>query len=166
MLKDYAAFVESKKKSGQAILDSLTPQRASIAHMLAGVQDEMMEVSLAIDNQDDENLREELGDLCFYIVGLAADYGLTLPTEPKGNGNGRSFEDVVTMIKRDIYYQKPINLTKLQENLNNMLYEFSEIAKELNTTLEELLQQNQDKLNKRYATGYSDQQAQDRADKQ
>lgn len=159
----YAEFVEGKKKSGQAILDSLTPQRASIAHMLAGVQDELMELSAAIDKQDTVNVREEVGDLLFYLVGLALDYDLEI--YPEAHDNPVALEDLITLVKRDIYYEKETDINLVQRLISNVIYDFHNIIEGAGWTVEEILQENMDKLDKRYAKGYSNESANERADK-
>lgn len=113
----YSGFVASKVKSGEAILDSLTPEKAHIIHMSMGVAGEAGELIDAIKKYtmynkqaDMENIIEELGDLEFYMEGLRQAFRITR---------------------------------------------------------EETIEANVIKLEKRYHKGsYSDQQAQDRADKQ
>lgn len=113
---DYADFVAALTKSGETILDELTPHDANVLHLALGVCGEAGELADAIKKAaiyrkpiDLANVVEELGDLEFYMEGVRQAYGIT----------------------------------RL-----------------------ETLQHNRAKLSKRYAKGYSNQQAQDRADKQ
>ena len=113
---EYADFVAALTKSGEVILDELTPHDANVMHLALGVCGEAGELADAIKKAaiyrkpiDLANVVEELGDLEFYMEGVRQAYGIT----------------------------------------------------RLGT-----LQHNRAKLSKRYAKGYSNQQAQDRADKQ
>lgn len=115
MINDYHSFVKSRCKNGEDILETLTPEKCHLMHMLAGLMDEVGELSSPLKkhifyNQDldFENAKEEISDACFYLVGICNQLGFNL---------------------------------------------------------EDLLRQNQDKLSKRYPTGYSDQAAKERLDK-
>lgn len=114
--KDFAEMVNRLAKSGEDIMAQLTPWKAHLDHMAKGVSGEAGEVVDAIKRHtvynkelDVENVKEELGDLLFFMQGIMREFGWT-------------FEDLMAA---------------------NML-----------------------KLSKRYSSGnYSDEQAQNRADK-
>lgn len=108
-------MVAGLAKPGDAIIASLTPEKAHQLHMAVGISGESGELLDAIKKAviynkplDRENVIEELGDLEFYMQGLRAGLGITR---------------------------------------------------------NETIQANIAKLGKRYSQGYSDQAAQDRADK-
>lgn len=166
MFKEYAKFVQSKKKSGQDILDSLTPEKASAAHMLTGVLEEILELGEAIKNQDPENFKEEAGDVAFFLIGVLQDYGVSVGNIKVGERDEQALLSLATQIKRNIYYNKDIDLPLLEKQGQSILADLAQWAELAGTSLHELLQANQDKLNKRYAGKYSDKQAQERADKQ
>lgn len=113
---DYADFVTSRCKFGGAIVKSMTPEDAHNLHMVVGISGEAGELLDAMKKAviyrkplDVENVKEEIGDVLFYIQGLCNSIGYSIP---------------------------------------------------------EALSDNMDKLNKRYSSGeYSDNQAQERADK-
>lgn len=74
---DYEQFVVGLMKAGEEILSSLTPEKAEMMHMAAGVSGEAGELLDAIKKHvfynkalDLENTIEELGDLEFYMQGL------------------------------------------------------------------------------------------------
>lgn len=114
-------MVSLLKKPGEAILDTLTPEKCDLWHMATGIVGEAGELTDAIKKAvaynkelDRENVIEELGDLEFYLEGLRQILGIS-------------------------------RTLTLQHNLNKLLTG----------------------KNARYASAvYSDQQAQDRADKQ
>lgn len=77
-------MVAGLKKLGQAIIDTLTPQRMDAMHMAIGIAGEAGELLDAIKKQviynkplDRENVVEELGDLEFYMEGLRQALDIT-----------------------------------------------------------------------------------------
>jgi len=81
----YEQFVRSIVKPGHDILIQLTPLQASILHMAVGVSGEAGELLDAIKKHavyqkqlDFDNVREEAGDILFYLTGLLNELGLTL----------------------------------------------------------------------------------------
>ena len=81
----YEQFVQSIVKPGHDILVQLTPLQASILHMAVGVSGEAGELLDAIKKHavyqkqlDFDNVREEAGDILFYLTGLLNELGLTL----------------------------------------------------------------------------------------
>jgi NTP pyrophosphatase (non-canonical NTP hydrolase) len=81
----YEQFVQSIIKPGHDILVQLTPVQASILHMAVGVSGEAGELLDAVKKHavyqkplDFDNVREEAGDILFYLTGLLNELGLTL----------------------------------------------------------------------------------------
>jgi NTP pyrophosphatase (non-canonical NTP hydrolase) len=81
----YEQFVRSIVKPGHDILLQITPLQASILHMAVGVSGEAGELLDAIKKHavyqkqlDFDNVREEAGDILFYLTGLLNELGLTL----------------------------------------------------------------------------------------
>lgn len=116
-VKEFDKMVIALAKNGQAIINDLDPAKANLLHMAVGVSGESGELLDAIKKYsiygktlDRENIKEEAGDILFYLNNILLNVGFTL---------------------------------------------------------EEVLEHNIDKLSKRYAKGtYSNEQAQERADKQ
>jgi NTP pyrophosphatase (non-canonical NTP hydrolase) len=114
---DYKDFVRGITKHPSDINRELTDRDCDLLHMSLGITGEVGELVDAIKKHviyrkdiDFENVKEELGDIMFYMVGLCHIFGLEL-------------------------YQ--------------------------------VIEANREKLEKRYSLGaYSDQQAQQRADKE
>lgn len=84
---DYAAFVTSRKKAGEDIVASLTPEQADALHMAVGVAGEGGELLDAVKRWaiyqkplDLENVVEELGDLEFFMEGLRQRLGIQRET--------------------------------------------------------------------------------------
>ncbi len=82
--QQHAEMVSALAKPGEAILESLTPQRAHLWHMASCVPGEAGELFDAVKKSviygkpiDIENVVEELGDIEFYLRGLRDALGIT-----------------------------------------------------------------------------------------
>lgn len=74
--------------------------------------------------------------------------------------------EIVDAIKKAVIYRKPLDVENLKEEIGDVLFSLQGICNVIGYNLQDAMQDNMDKLNKRYSNGeYSDQQAQDRADK-
>lgn len=176
----YDEMVSALKKPGQDLLDSWTPEKASAIHMLIGIYDENLEVTEALynmaQNPDSEEAKihviEELGDLAFYLVGLAQDLELAeqvlaypLP-ELKMQASYHIME-LTTMLKRHLMYQKHLEKPEVVVHMRQILSAISQFAGGAGSSLEGVLEANKLKLlGGRYKEGkYSDEQANSRQDK-
>lgn len=77
-------LVAALVKPGQAIIDSLTPEKAHLWHMASCVPSEAGELFDAIKKHviynkplDRENVVEEIGDIAFYLEGIMQTLGIT-----------------------------------------------------------------------------------------
>jgi NTP pyrophosphatase (non-canonical NTP hydrolase) len=84
MNKAYHDMVSTLAKPGEAIIESLSPEKAHLIHMAIGVSGESGELLDAIKKHviynkavDRENVIEELGDLEFYMEGLRQGLNIT-----------------------------------------------------------------------------------------
>lgn len=80
----YEDFVKALVKDGQAIIDTLTPERMNLVHMSIGVSGEAGELLDAIKKYvvynkalDKTNVIEELGDIEFYMQEIRRVIGVT-----------------------------------------------------------------------------------------
>lgn len=73
--------------------------------------------------------------------------------------------ELIDAIKKHVIYNKELNMKNVIEELGDMEFYMEQLRQRLNITREETIQANLDKLNIRYADGYSDKAAQARADK-
>lgn len=113
----YSEMVARLAKSGEAIIEQMTPAKADLTHM---------------------------------AMGVAGEAG-----------------ELVDAIKKHTMYNKPIDRTNVVEELGDLEFYMERIRQRLGITREETLDGNIIKLGTRYKDlAYSDQQAQDRADKQ
>ena len=176
--KEHSEMVNKLAKSGQVILETLTPNKCHLWHMVTGVMGEMIELK---DYTNIESLLEELGDLEFYLGAIREHYGIPYGLEesqppqllslPETIGWVLSASgDLVDNMKKELIYCKPKTedvKRALVDVTNAMVYVYSASG----LTREDALVHNMNKLlkgkNARYSSGsYSDQQAQERSDKQ
>lgn len=113
-------------------------------------QFEKMTLACAKDGADIvKNLTPEQANLWHMATGIGGEAG--------------ELEDA---IKKHVIYQKPLDVENVKEELGDLLFHMSNIMQSVGLSFEEVLQHNIDKLSVRYSSGkYSDQQAQERADK-
>ena len=63
--------------------------------------------------------------------------------------------EIANAIKKSVFHQHGINKEKLAEELGDVLWYVSAICSKLDINLEDVMQQNIEKLKKRYPNGYS-----------
>lgn len=80
----YEAMVAKLQKPGEDILAKLTPLMAATVHMAMGISGEAGELTDAIKrwaiygkDLDLENVKEELGDIEFFLAGIRQNLGIT-----------------------------------------------------------------------------------------
>lgn len=73
--------------------------------------------------------------------------------------------EIVDAIKKHVIYNKPLDYANLDEECGDLLFGITALLTALGHTEEGCKKRNVEKLLKRYATGYSDRAAQERADK-
>jgi NTP pyrophosphatase (non-canonical NTP hydrolase) len=88
-------------------------------------------------------------DLLHMAVGISGEAGEILDT-----------------VKKTAIYRKDIDIENIIEELGDLEFFMEGLRQVLGLNRDYILSQNMSKLKKRYARGYSNQQAQDRADKQ
>ena len=113
-------------------------------------QFEKMTLALAKDgNVIKQEITPEQANLLHMSVGISGEAG-----------------ELLDAIKKHVVYQKPLDVENVKEELGDLLFYMSNIMQSVGLTFEEILQHNIDKLSVRYSSGvYSNQQAQERADK-
>jgi NTP pyrophosphatase (non-canonical NTP hydrolase) len=74
--------------------------------------------------------------------------------------------EFVDTVKKNVFYKQPFDTVNAKEELGDILYYLTAMAHELGMTLEELMVDNKNKLEKRYPQGYSNDHAKERFDKQ
>lgn len=73
--------------------------------------------------------------------------------------------ELLDAIKKHTIYQKPLDVENVVEELGDLIFYMQGIINALQLDGDAIVEANVTKLQKRYAKGYSDQAAQERADK-
>jgi len=185
----YAEMVGNLSKCGNEITGSLNKEKSHAWHMATGIAGEcleLLECAYKFENTgifDSENAIEELGDIYFYVTGLANTYDeLSVKIKPSlVDGDMQRVLNIFTevsicggeildIVKKHCIYEKKIDFARLQEFIDKLLVSMLKVYNLVGVSHDEVIQHNVHKLlsgeNARYATGsYSNEQAQDRADK-
>lgn len=171
------------------IILSLTLYGVDCWHAATGVSGEAGELLEAVlfpgdDGIDVVNLREELGDLYFYVEQLVQRTGITIDWDSVHElaineiispdmaiRHAASIavhgSQVLDTVKKCAIYNKDLDLELLRNQMHALLVSMATIGLMFGLSRGECLNANIIKLSKRYSSlSYSDKQAQDRADKQ
>lgn len=181
-------MVRALVKKGEAILASLTPEKADLWHAatgIAGEGGELLEGIAALVDYEKKrvNLLEESGDLYFYIEQLVQRTGIILPWGDIAD-EAQHMEitpasmlscavqiavcssQVLDSVKKAAIYNKELDLVLLGTQLYYLLKYLMALGLMFGFTREVALGGNIAKLSKRYeGLKYSDTAAQVRADK-
>lgn len=185
MTETYEDMVARLVKPGKEILETLTPEKVHLLHMAVGMAGEVAEMLGAISpGIDMNNMEEELGDYIFYSTG--AWQGLErVPSEYEASKHLNTSPTVahrlvsvaykrtggfLDLVKKVTVYNKATDEDVLAKALEEADLAVFALAYTLGFNLDNLKKKNQEKLstgkNARYKEGYTDQAAQERADKQ
>lgn len=180
LIEEHASMVNRLAKSGETILSDTTPDDMHIMHMLIGMAGEAGEIAEAILNVDKENMTEESGDYEFYFRGACDKAGLNPQSAAvfaRHQSPERCFvlfdiehSKFIDIFKKRFVYNKAIEHDDLVKTANNLRSALDVMYASTRVTYREALEHNMYKLEKadnaRYKNGYSDEAAQQRADKQ
>lgn len=182
----HPVMVKALAKPGEAIIADLTPESAHLIHMAIGVSGEVGELMdcfefahFDLEQVDRTNLVEELGDIEFYVEGIAGAVGITLhrdvairfTLQQAMNKLSVKAGDVLDIIKKTAMYAKPLDLAALDTELLGLCIILDSIYDLVGATREEALTANMQKLllsdKARYKVGaYTNEAAQQRKDKE
>lgn len=178
----YSDMVSTLAKSGDAILASLDGTKIHILHMAIGCAGESFELGEAVDAQE---VREELGDMEFFLEGGAQGAELALKStaqEPEEEIDDVGLHGLASELaskldplahavldtaKRYVIYNKADKIQDLRINLESLREGLDGIYNTFSISRNRVLDQNYEKLmKKRFKDGkYSDDAANARADK-
>lgn len=170
----HANMVAALAKPGMDILAELTARKCDLWHHTTGVVTEAAEL---LNFEDDENLKEELGDLEFYLCGVRQNLALTRAEVPETSlqHGGASIHEFVVFwagelmdcVKKVVIYGQDPDLARIVETLFELDVRIESIYKFRGFTREDALDANMTKLAKRYPNfEYTDHRAKERADKE
>jgi NTP pyrophosphatase (non-canonical NTP hydrolase) len=74
--------------------------------------------------------------------------------------------EVTDAVKKSVLYNKALDVENVKEEAGDILWYMALLLDEVGSSFEEVMQNNHDKLEKRYPTGFTEQAAIARADKE
>lgn len=184
----HAEMVAKLYKKGDIQKQEMTAWDLEINHATIGIVGELgelfggIEYSFAMNQSIDlANVLEELGDLEFFLENFRALMGWdrekdvlqceTICHQPTGPVRQAAHmlvyaTDLMDHVKKAIIYRKPLNREAMLACMSKIEYILEVFYPNFNYTREQALEANMDKLAQRYSGfEYSDQKAQERADK-
>lgn len=177
---EHQRFVMSLAKDGDEIISTLSSKRAHLLHMVLGVVGEANEVDEVLTDytltpeQQYDKLADELGDVVFYLIGAAHEVEepessewVVSHIEPMGTPRmlfKRSAE-LAEYSKKLVMYNREWDNAILRQLIANVYDEVVAIANSYGMSINFVTVVNKQKLSKRYAGGYSDERANNKADK-
>lgn len=94
-------------------------------------------------------LKGETGKLLHAGIGISGEAG-----------------ELIDAIKKHVFYGKPLDVENIKEELGDLIFYVAMACNSMGFTLEQVIQNNIDKLSKRYSSGsFSEKEAQERKDK-
>ena len=158
----YAQMVAALVKPGRDIIDSLTPAKADLLHMVIGVTGEVAEL---LASTDMDNTIEEIGDIFFYMERI---YQLT--GVPRRNIETATHKfiiagDLLDAVKKHVIYGKSLDESAVEVLLGKLNYKLDLTIASIGSTREAIIAGNMAKLTIRYGKKYSNEAAINRADK-
>ncbi len=143
-------------------MPNLTDKAADGAHMAMGITTEIEELRDAVRNNDKKNIREEHGDVNWYIANECRIYALdfeSIMNEARGEFNPFSLHDYVDLHKRELAYGKEMDVEALKNQLVALVQFLQSVAVIHRFDYESSLQVNIDKLYKRYPEKFTQEKA-------
>lgn len=101
-----------------------------------------------------------------FVANKIKDMGsVTLDTLHAAVGISGEAGELLDAVKKHWAYGKPLDVKNVREELGDLMFYITAMMLVQNIALAEILQENADKLDKRYPAGYTDKAAGERADK-
>ena len=174
---NYEQFVMSRFKDGVSTIQDISSapgMHIQVLHASIGMMGEWIEIQFA---KDRANIKEELGDFWFYLTALKSVLGIdsveptrNICTSLAGTCSNMLMHlgDLLDTSKKISIYNKELDNSPgsyFNGIVESIHYTFLDYIETLGFSVENLEQANKEKLTQRYPIGYSNQAAQDRADK-
>jgi len=138
-----------------------------VLHGAMGICTEVIEFRTSFEEGDDKNVRQELGDIFWYIAETCRGIGITM--NDLDFTLGVSMNSVDTLVekagelldqaKRIVFYNTSIDKEKINDLLNILCTELQAIIDDYGYDLEELLDQNIQKLRIRFPHSFDAEKA-------
>lgn len=134
-----------------------------LLHSAMGIVTEVAEIYEAIDNGDLVNLKEELGDCLWYLAIsidiLKIDTNLLYTSTQPHYNIGYLASEYLDVIKKYIFYGKEYSLTATKVNVLMILGCIFNICNQYSISVNGMMDDNIEKLKKRYGDKFSEEKA-------
>ena len=146
-------------------------------HMAMGLSSELLEL---LTSESKENEKEEVGDMFWYLACLAEKLALNLEEPVIKTMEQSSFneqydnitvdlvkncEKLISNIKKNTIYSKEVSIDLYQELIENIFQNLYDLCENIGYNVNHVMNENIEKLKKRYPEKYTDSAAIERADK-
>lgn len=165
----YSEFVQSRCKSGEDIKASLNDIDMNellgsihLAVIQADVIDQDKKVCIYRKKRTEPKLLDIGLDISIDASAMTGEQCDMVHMAALLVGEAGEYADAVL---KHVVFGEPQDTENMIEELGDILFGVQKECNRLGITMEEVIKRNQDKLEKRYPSGYSDKAAQERADK-
>ncbi len=165
---NYPEFVRSRVKSGEKIAAEMTPEKAAVIQRRLNLA---VHQSVALDLAKKQTIYNKHQGL----YAMAEDAHRLKDFKPTSSqcellhaaiGIAGEAGELLDAVRKHLFDGQPLDRKNVVEELGDLCFYLEAACQAIGVTREEIEQENQAKLSKRYEGGYSDQQAQERKDKQ
>ena len=150
----------------------VTKKDELLLHAVIGVLTEMEEL-MENNDEDEVNLFEEVGDVTWYLAIIGREYDITFPdtlTVPPPLFDKTSNSELVLQVvrkscllldfmKKKLYYNKPINDEMFKNISIDIMTVLNTYVAKNNLNIEDIYQNNIDKLRARYGEKFTSERA-------
>jgi len=163
----FSQFVKSHLKSGEAIAAEMTAHK--VAMLKRAVEDSVVE-SERLDLVKKHAIYNKYSDLFIGVIEAAIVKDVTLTAEQcnllhVAIGIAGEAGELLDAVRKHVFEAEPLDRQNVVEELGDLDFYIEAARQAINSDIGEIVRFNIDKLSKRYQSGYSDKEAQDRADK-
>ena len=166
---NYSEFVRSRFKSGEKIAEEMNHNKLAI---LLGCIDEVINEAKWLDVAKKEAIYNKRMGMVFYPEDKLKKLKKLKPTPLQCEllhaaiGIAGEAGELLDAVRKHVFDGQPLDRENVIEELGDLCFYMEAAMQAVGVSREEIEQRNQAKLSKRYEAGYSDQQAQERKDKQ
>ena len=158
--------IENYQERAARTMPDLGSLAANGAHMALGITTEFGEMNVGIVMNDLVNIREEHGDMAWYLANSCNLYGLNFQQlydiAKQEFPKLFALHDIVDLHKREFAYGKEMDIEKLREQLIIAIQKLLVVSHSHDFSFEESLQKNIDKLYQRFPNKFTQEDALDR----
>lgn len=166
---NYSEFVRSRFKSGELIAAEMNHNKLAI---LLGCIDGVINEAKWLDVAKKEAIYNKRMGMVFYPEDKLKKLKNLKPTPSQWEllhaaiGIAGEAGELLDAVRKHVFDGQPLDEDNLKEEAGDIIFYLEALIQTMRTTVQEIITGNMAKLSKRYEGGYSDQQAQERKDKQ